>query len=171
MDHDSFYLSEGRDVHSRIVLAITIGLALSACAGREPQPIATVQPQDANSDCATINAEIQANSSRAQVLASEQNTKSAWQTWLTMGAKSSADSDAASLQTRQQYLENLAAQRCAPPPAVVAAPPQLPKHAHVRPKPKAIPTPRPRPPESGQAPPLKPSVDWPPPPPPPPPGN
>ena len=133
-------------MHSRIVLAITIGVALSACAGREPELIATVQPQDANSDCATINAEIQANNSRAQALASEQNTKSAWPTWLTMGAKSSADSDAASLQTRQKYLEHLAAQRCAPPPAVVAAP-TPPKHAHVRPKPKPIPTPRPRPPE------------------------
>jgi hypothetical protein len=155
-------------VHSRIVLAIALGVALSACAGREPQPIATVQPQDANSDCATINAEIQANNSRTQALASEQNTKSIWPTWLTMDAKSAADSDAALLQTRQQYLEHLAAQRCAPPPAVVAAPKPLPKHAHVRPKP---PTPRPKP-ESGQAPPLKSSVDWPPPPPPPPPpGN
>ena len=144
MDHNSFYLSEGRAVHSKIVLAITIGVALSACAGRQPQPIATVQPQDANSDCATINAEIQANNSRAQALASEQNKKSIWPTWLTMDAKSATDSDAASLQARQQYLENLAAQRCAPPPAVAAAPTQPPKHAHVRPKPKPIPAPGPQ---------------------------
>jgi hypothetical protein len=160
-------------VHFRIVLAIAVGVALSACAGRDPQPIATVQPQDANSDCATINAEIQANNSRAQALASDQSTKSIWPTWLTMDAKSAADSDAASLQKRQQYLEHLAVQRCAPPPAVAAAPTHPPKHAHVKPKPKPIPTPRPRPqPDAGRAPPLKPSVDWPPPPPPPqPPGN
>ena len=36
-------------------------LALSACAGRDPQPIASVQPQDAYSDCTMIRAEIEAN--------------------------------------------------------------------------------------------------------------
>jgi hypothetical protein len=37
--------------------------------------VATVQPQDAYSDCSMINAEIQANNNRAQALASEQNAK------------------------------------------------------------------------------------------------
>jgi hypothetical protein len=45
---------------------VAVGLAVAACAGRDAQPAATVQPQDAYSDCSMINAEIQANNSRAQ---------------------------------------------------------------------------------------------------------
>jgi hypothetical protein len=47
--------------------AIIVGLALSACAGRDPQPIATAQMQDAYSDCTMIRAEIEGNKSEGQV--------------------------------------------------------------------------------------------------------
>jgi hypothetical protein len=49
--------------------------AVSLRRDRDAQPVANVQPQDAYSDCSMINAEIQANNSRAQALASEQNAK------------------------------------------------------------------------------------------------
>lgn len=103
---------------------IALGVAISACAGRDPQPVATVQPQDAYSDCAMINAEIQANNARAEALAGEQNAKLAqnvaagvvgvvvWPMWFAMDTKGAAGTDAAALQARQQYLVNLAAQRC-----------------------------------------------------------
>jgi hypothetical protein len=44
--------------------AVAFGLALTACAGRDPQPIATVQPQDAYSDCTMIRAEIEGNNQK-----------------------------------------------------------------------------------------------------------
>jgi hypothetical protein len=87
---------------------------------------ASSQPQDAYSDCAMINAEIQANNKRAEALASEQNAKVAqnvvagvvgvvvWPVLFAMDAKGAAATEAAQLQARQEYLANLAAQRCAP---------------------------------------------------------
>jgi outer membrane lipoprotein-sorting protein len=53
----------------RVFLAIAVGVALSACAGRDPAPIATVQVQDAYSDCTMIRAEIEGNNQRAKQLA------------------------------------------------------------------------------------------------------
>jgi hypothetical protein len=129
--------------------AMAIGLVLGACAGRDAQPIVTVQPQDAYSDCAMINAEILANNQRAEALASEQNAKIVqnvaagvvgvvvWPVWFAIDAKGAASTDAAALQARQQYLSGLAAQRCAPaaPSAAVSAP--------AKPKPKLKPQPQP----------------------------
>jgi len=111
-----------------IFLAIAAAVALGACAGRDAQPIATVQPQDAYSNCAMINAEIQANNKRAEALASEQNAKIAqnvaagvvgivvWPVWFAMDAKGAAGTEAAALQARQEYLVNLAGQKCASGP-------------------------------------------------------
>jgi hypothetical protein len=136
-------------VRTRVFAAMAIGLGLAACAGRDPQPVATVQAQDVNSDCAMINAEIQANNKRAEALASEQNGKTAqniaagvvgvviWPVWFAMDTKGAASTEAAALQARQEYLANLAAQRCAPPPPPpVAVTPPPTKHAAVKPKPK-----------------------------------
>jgi hypothetical protein len=115
-------------MRTEIFSTIAIGFALSACAGRDAQPVATVQPQDAYSDCSMINAEIQANNSRAEALASEQNAKVVqnvaagvvglvvWPVWFAMDAKGAAGTDAAALKARQEYLVNLAGQRCAPAP-------------------------------------------------------
>jgi hypothetical protein len=112
---------------------ICLALTLAACAGRDAAPVATVQPQDQYSDCSMITAEIQANNKRAEELASEQNMKVAqnvaagvvglvvWPVWFAMDAKVAAGTDAAALKARQEYLVNLANQRCAqaqsaPPP-------------------------------------------------------
>jgi hypothetical protein len=102
------------------------GLALSACAGRDPQPIATVQPQDQYSDCTMIRAEIEANNAKTKQLADEQGLKVAqnvgagvvgiviWPVWFGMDFKDAAGKEVAALQARQQYLTTLATQRCAP---------------------------------------------------------
>jgi len=52
-------------------LAIALAATMAACAGRDPQPIATVQMTDANASCAMITAEIQANNIKVQELAGE----------------------------------------------------------------------------------------------------
>ena len=109
---------------------MSAGLALSACAGRDPAPVASVQPQDVYADCTMIRAEIEANNAKAAELANEQGWKTAqnvttglvglviWPVWFGMDWKGAAAKDAAALQARQQYLATLATERCsgrAPP--------------------------------------------------------
>jgi hypothetical protein len=113
-------------MHSKLFCAVAVGLALSACAGRDPAPVASVQPQDVYADCTMIRAEIEANNAKAKDLADEQGWKTAqnvaagvvglvvWPVWFAMDSKGAASKDAAALQARQQYLTTLAEQRCAP---------------------------------------------------------
>lgn len=123
-------------MRNELVVAM-LGIALVGCAGRDPQPIATVQPQDPYADCAMISAEIQANNIKVKELADEQGLKVAqnvaagvagivvWPLWFAMDFKGAASKDVAALQARQQYLAALAVERCARPPAVASkrAPP------------------------------------------------
>lgn len=117
-----------------------LAVSLAACAGRDAQPVLTVQEQDTRSDCAMINAEIQANNARAQGLASEQNGRIAqnvaagvvgvfiWPVLFAMDMKGAASTEAGQLNARQEYLANLAAQRCAPgAPPPGTPPPGAPK--------------------------------------------
>src|SRR6185295_10927194 len=116
-------------MRNKLALAM-LGLALMGCAGRDPQPLATVQPQDAYADCTMVQAEIQANNVKVKELADEQGLKVAqnvaagvvglviWPVWFAMDAKGAASKDVAALQARQQYLTVLATQRCAPRPSV-----------------------------------------------------
>ena len=64
-----------------VYFAMAIGLAVSACAGRDPAPVASVQPQDVYSDCTMIRAEIEANNAKAKELADEQGQRQL-RTWL-----------------------------------------------------------------------------------------
>jgi hypothetical protein len=115
---------------------LVLGVGLAACAGRDPHPVSVVQPQDAQSDCAMIRAEIEANNVQAERLASENNAKIAqnvatgvvgvviWPVWFAMDAKGAAGTEMDALKARQQFLASLAAQRCPqsglppqPPPA------------------------------------------------------
>jgi hypothetical protein len=119
------WFGSGGVFQMRTLWIISVALLLAACAGRDAAPVATVQPQDAHSDCSMINAEIQANNRRAEELSSEQNTKVVqnvaagvvglvvWPVWFAMDAKGAASTDAAALKARQEYLVNLAGQRCA----------------------------------------------------------
>jgi hypothetical protein len=110
---------------------LAIGLAVAACAGRDPEPIATVQPWDQTASCTQIRAEIEANNVKIKELADEQGWKTAQNVvtgvggllipvlWFGMDWKGSASKDVAALQARQQYLTTLATERCAQasPPA------------------------------------------------------
>jgi hypothetical protein len=103
--------------------------ALGACAGRDPQPIATVQAQDQTASCTQLTAEIQANNIRVQELADEQGLKVGqnvaagvaglfvWPLLFAMDFKGSAGKEVAALQARQQYLTTLATEKCAAPKA------------------------------------------------------
>src|SRR5215207_4136385 len=107
----------------RRVLLIGVACAIvSACAGRAPQPVATVQPQDSFMDCTAIVAEIQANNQKVQALAGEEGGKVAQNVaagvaglfipvlWFGMDFQGTASKEVAALQSRQQYLAALAAQ-------------------------------------------------------------
>jgi hypothetical protein len=109
-----------------------MALAVGACAGRAPQPVAVVQPQDRYADCMTITAEIEANNQKVSALASEQGLKVGqnvaagvaglvvWPLLLAMDFQDTPGKEVAALQSRQQYLATLAEQRCVP----AAPPPQ-----------------------------------------------
>jgi hypothetical protein len=120
---------------------VALALVLSACAGRDPHPVAVVQPQDAQSDCAMIRAEIEANNVQAEKLADENHAKIAqnvaagvvgvvvWPVWFAMDAKGAAGTEMDALKARQEYLTSLAQQRCAQP-AAPAPPPSRPPPRH-----------------------------------------
>jgi hypothetical protein len=56
-------------------IAALAALVLANFAGRSPQPVATVQPQDPFMDCTAIVAEVQSNNQKVQELASEKGLK------------------------------------------------------------------------------------------------
>ena len=103
-------------MRSKVFSTLAAGLALSACAGRDPEPIASVQPQDVYADCTMLRPEIEANNVKIKELADEQGVKAAQNVitgdggllipvlWFGMDWKGAASKDAASLQARPQYL-------------------------------------------------------------------
>src|SRR5437763_16521508 len=121
-------------------MSVVIGiLALAGCAGRPPQPVAVIQPQDRFMDCAAIQAEVLDNNAKVQELASESGGKVAqnvaagvagvfiWPLWVAMDFQGATDKEAAALNSRQQYLAVLAEQRqCGAPQPPRPLPPAAP---------------------------------------------
>ena len=60
--------------HQRLAV-LFLCVALGACAGRTPAPVAVVQERDQNADCATITAEIQSNTQQIAELGREDGAK------------------------------------------------------------------------------------------------
>lgn len=118
-----------------ILLVVPMVAGLAGCAGRAPQPVAVVQPEDRYLDCTAIRAEILANNKTVQGLASEEGGKVAqnvaagvaglfvWPLWFAMDFQGAAGKEEVALQSRQEYLATLAMQRgCAgSAPAVATA--------------------------------------------------
>jgi hypothetical protein len=124
-----------RGIISTVALGMVV--ALAACAGRAPQPVATVQPQDSMMNCPAIFAEIQSNNNRIQDLGREQGWKVAQNVvagvaglavpilWFGMDWQGAAGTEARALQDRQSYLAMLATQKhCGTAGAVAMAPPK-----------------------------------------------
>ena len=117
-------------------IIVFASIALLSCAGRAPQLVSVVQPQDRHMDCAAIIAEVQANNAKVQELAGEQGLKVAQNVtagvagifipvlWFGMDWQGTATKEIRALQSRQQYLAALAEQRncgaAAPPRAGLA---------------------------------------------------
>ena len=109
----------------RAFVIAALAASCVACAGRDPQPVATVQVTDANATCAMIVAEIEANNIKVKELAGEEGGKVAQNVvagvagvfipvlWFGMDFKGAASKEVAALQARQQYLTTLATERCA----------------------------------------------------------
>jgi hypothetical protein len=126
-----------RNENTRTLMMASCGatiIALSACAGRAPQPVAVVQPQDRYVDCLAIAAEVQANNQKVQELASDEGSKVGqnvaagiaglfiWPLWFAMDFQGTAGKEVTALQTRQQYLGTLAEQkRCGEAPGGATA--------------------------------------------------
>lgn len=138
-----------------------LGIALVGCAGRDPQPIVTVQQQDVYADCTMIRAEIEANNAKVTQLANEQGWKVAqnvgagvvglviWPVWFGMDFKDAAGKEAAALEARQKYLTVLATQRCAQPaPTPARAQRGQPPHKQSARAPMAAPPPPPATPQA-----------------------
>jgi hypothetical protein len=121
-------------MHTSRIAGAALAVTLSACAGRSPQPVAVVQPQDQFTDCTAIMAEVEANNRRVQELASEEGLKTTQNVaagvagifipvlWFGMDFQGAASKEVAALQSRQQYLASLAAQRRNQPAAQRQAP-------------------------------------------------
>ena len=109
----------------RFYALIGASLLLGACAGRAPNPVAVVQPQDRYMDCSAISAEVADNNKRIAALGGEEGGKVAQNviagaagfftlgiTWIAMDFQGTASKEVSALQSRQQYLATLAEQRC-----------------------------------------------------------
>jgi hypothetical protein len=109
------------------LLSIALVAQLSACAGRDPQMTATVQPQDMQSDCPAITAQIVANNNRLADLKKEHGNTTGgnialavvggllfWPALFAMDLKDAAGKEITSVNQRQGYLAQLAQQRGCP---------------------------------------------------------
>ncbi len=98
-------------------------LALGACAGRSPSPVAVVQPADRSLDCTQVAAEVQANDAKVAALGREEGGKIAqnalaigvglffWPVLFAADFQNSAGKEVAALQQRQSYLASLAVEK------------------------------------------------------------
>lgn len=113
----------------RVVALCVLAVLAAGCAGRAPQPVAVVQPQDRYMDCAAILAEVEANNAKVRELAGEEGTKTFQNVaagvagfvvpilWFGMDWQGTAGKEVAALNARQQYLGALAEQRRCGAPA------------------------------------------------------
>jgi hypothetical protein len=102
---------------------------LAACAGRDPHPVAVVQPMDNVMDCTAIQASLAADASQKVGLDTESDNTTAknvafgavgvvlfWPALFAMDTKDAAGVESKALVQRDNYLRALAAQRCGQPP-------------------------------------------------------
>ncbi|HEY1441382.1 MAG TPA: hypothetical protein VGF65_11200 [Mycobacterium sp.] len=124
--------------HRILPALLAATLTISACAGRPPQQIAVVQPMDAAKDCAALTAEIAGNSTREADLSKEEDGKRGqnvaagvvgavlfWPALFLMDFQDGAGKDRHALESRDQYLAALSAQRCTQQPLVASGAPMV----------------------------------------------
>lgn len=112
----------------RGIIASTLCLvALAGCAGRAPQLTEVVRASDTQLGCDQIVAEIKANNARMEDLAKEEGWKVTQNVaagvagfvvpvlWLGMDFQDAAGKEGKAISQRNQYLSQIASQRCGPP--------------------------------------------------------
>jgi len=110
--------------HTTTVIAVTV--LCVGCAGRPPTPTQVVQAYDQQKDCLALQNEISANTYQVSVLSVEQQNKRTqnvvagvagailfWPALFAMDFQDAAGTESNAIQSRQGYLAQLAAQRCA----------------------------------------------------------
>lgn len=117
----------------RVCCVVAMTTTMMACAGRAPQPVATVQAHDRTMNCDALMAEIEANNKRVSELAEERGLKVAQNVaagvaglvipvlWFGMDWQGTQSTEINALQSRQQYLGRLAEERCAAPATTARA--------------------------------------------------
>lgn len=125
---------------TKVLTGLALVAALSACAGRSPNPVATSQAQDAYLACPAIHSEIASNNQRIQQLSREKSGKPAqnvaagvagvliWPIWFAMDFQGTQNIEINALQGRNNTLAALTTTKCA---TVVTAPPAAPTPAPV----------------------------------------
>ncbi|MEL7254419.1 MAG: hypothetical protein AAFZ04_11240 [Pseudomonadota bacterium] len=118
------------------ILACTAAMILSACAGRDPNPVQVLQPGDRNLSCADLRTEITTNTQTIGSLRAESGDKAAKNAvagvagafllvpWFFIDAKGAAGEEARALQNRNQSLINIYNQKNCTPEIVVQKPDQ-----------------------------------------------
>lgn len=106
----------------RFPIALAL-LALTACAGRTPAPVATVRAEDRQLDCFQIAAEVRANTRQIADLSEEESEKVAqnvlagvgglliWPLWFAMDFQDAAGKETEALASRNAYLGELYARK------------------------------------------------------------
>jgi len=107
-----------------LIAATVAALSLSACAGRAPAPVQTVQLKDQMMDCTAVQAEIAANTTKQGDLGGEKGAKAVQNfaagflgvfflpMFFLADFQDAAGTEIKALDSRDQYLSTLALQRC-----------------------------------------------------------
>ena len=123
---------------TKVLTGLALVAALSACAGRSPNPVATSQAQDVSLACPMIHSEIASNNQRIQQLSREKSGKTAQNViagtagvfipvlWFAMDFQGTQNIEINALQGRNNALAGLTTTKCA---TVVTAPPAAPTPA------------------------------------------
>lgn len=110
----------------RLILLTACAAALSACAGRDPNPISVTATSDRQASCMEMQAEHAANEQRIADLYSEAKRKALQNgavagvgiflpvLWFGLDVKGAAKQDMESYQARNKYLESLMRARGCP---------------------------------------------------------
>jgi hypothetical protein len=109
------------------IISIVACAGLSACMGRPPTLMAVVQPQDRQTNCEAIMAEVASNTQQIGALGREDGAKVAQNVimgvagvfvpvlWLAMDFQNASGKEGTALQQRNAYLASLAETRCNAP--------------------------------------------------------
>ena len=105
----------------QLAVPLTAAIALSACAGRSPNPVAITSASDTSVSCDALRAEVAANTTKISSLGREKGAKVAqnvvagvtglfiWPLWFAMDFQGAASTEQKALEERNKYIGTLSA--------------------------------------------------------------